>query len=259
MIEKIIVKEHDCLQHISDDYQELFYIGNTNLLQKPKIAIVGSRNPNQYARTIIEQLSYKLSQAGICIVSGGAIGIDTIAHKSAQPSNTIMVAGTGLDKRYPQINNNLIRDIENQGLIISQFDLGMPSLPRNFAIRNKLIVMLSDVLIVGYADLKSGSMRSVENALKMGKDIYVLPHRIEESQATNELLKKGLAKAIFNIDEFVSKFSKIQTKDGKIDDFLKYCQSNPTYDEAILSYGAKVFEYELGGKIKIQNGKIVIN
>jgi DNA processing protein len=237
--------------------KDLYYIGNTNLLQKTKISIVGSRSPNQYSRNIIHQISTKLSKAGICIVSGGAIGIDTIAHKGAGVNQTIMVAGTGLDKRYPIINKHMIQDIENNGLLLSQFKVGVPSNRWNFPLRNELIVALGNILIVAHADINSGTMKSVEYALKMGKEIYVLPHRIGESNGTNKLLKSCIANAIFDIDEFVSKFGNI--KDDSIkDDFLEYCKTCPTYDEAISKFGTKVFEYELGGIIKIINGKINI-
>ncbi len=236
--------------------KDLYYIGNTDLLQKTKISIVGSRTPNQYSRGLIHQISSKLSQAGICIVSGGAIGIDTIAHKGAGVNQTIMVAGTGLDKKYPTINKKMIQDIENNGLVLSQFEVGVPSNRWNFPIRNELVVSLSDILIVAYADINSGTMRSVEYALKMGKEIYALPHRIGESDGTNKLLENGTAKAIYDINKFIGKFSNIQKDDGTVDEFLKYCKTNPIYDEAISKYGAKVFEYELLGKIQVINGKI---
>jgi len=238
--------------------QDLYYIGNTILLNKIKISIVGSRTPNQYAQQQIQQISAKLSLGGVCIVSGGALGIDTIAHQSAGFDNTILVAGTGLDKKYPLTNKKMIEQIEQDGLVLSQFKEGTQSFKYNFPLRNELIVALGNVLIVAYADKKSGTMRSVEYALKMGKEVYVLPHRIGESDGTNWLLESGKAKAIFDIDKFVSQFTNIQKDDGTIDEFLKYCNTNPTYDEAILKFGAKVFEYELGGKINIENGKITV-
>jgi DNA processing protein len=138
----------DMIENIQSQYDKLYYIGNLDLLKKRKISIVGSRHPNSYSKQMISKLASKLSEVGICIVSGGAMGIDAIAHKAAKYNNTIMVAGTGLDKQYPAINKNMINQIETNGLILSQFTQGTPSLPRNFAIRNKLIVMLSDILII---------------------------------------------------------------------------------------------------------------
>ena len=255
MIQKIDfhIKE---LNNMKKYPKELYFIGNTSLLNKTKISIVGSRKPNQYAKQLIQKIVNKLSELEVCIVSGGAMGIDTIAHQSSNINNTIMIAGTGLDKRYPAINKSMICDIENNGLVLSQFEQNTPSLPRNFAIRNELIVALGDILIVAYADIKSGTTRSIEYALKMGKEIYVLPHRVGESEGTNKLLQDGTAKAIYDVDKFISKFGKI---DNNIkDEFLEYCKTNPSYEDAILKNSVKVFEYELSGKIKIQNNQIIV-
>ena len=237
----------------------LFYIGNTGLLKKKKIAIVGSRKPNQYAREMTHQLAKKLSQAGLCIVSGGALGVDAIAHKAAGSSNTIMVSATGLDKRYPAINKNIIGEIENNGLVLSQFQQGTPSTKYNFPLRNEVVVALGKVLIVTYADFNSGTMRSVEYALKMGKEVYVLAHRIGESEATNDLLLQGKAKAIYDLDAFVAKFADAKIEEPLLDEFLLYCQSNPTYEEALKKYPSKIFEAELSGTIEIKNAKVYIN
>ena len=239
--------------------KELFYIGNTALLKRKKISIIGSRKPNQYARYKTEELSKKLSNANICIVSGGAIGVDALSHKAAGVDNTIVVAATGLDKRYPAINKNLIEDIEKKGLVISQFQKGSPSTKYNFVLRNELVVALGDILIVTYADLNSGSMRSVEYALKMGKEIYVLSHRIGESEATNRLLQEGKAKAIYEIDEFVKQFgNSSEVKEKKPDSFLEFCKSSPTYDETLAKFPSRVFEAELSGEIEVKNGIIVL-
>ena len=238
--------------------KELFYLGNTDLLKKKKISIIGSRKPNQYAREKTAELSAKLSNAGFCVVSGGAIGIDAISHKAAGVKNTIVVAATGLDKRYPAINAKLIENIENNGLVLSQFSNGSPSNKYNFVLRNELVVALGDILIVTYADLKSGSMRSVEYALKMKKDIYVLSHRIGESEATNKLLIDKKAKAIYDIDKFIKQLCGFETNKIKIDPFLEFCKSNPTYEEALAKFPNKIFEAELMGLINIVNSKIFV-
>ena len=247
------VKELDAMKKYP---KTLFFRGKTELLSRKKISIVGSRKPNQYARHKTQELAQKLSRAGICIVSGGAIGIDAISHKAAGEENTILVAATGLDKRYPAINSTLIEDVQKRGLLLSQFEDGAPSTRYNFVIRNELVVALGDVLIVTYADLDSGTMRSVEFAQKMGKDIYVLSHRIGESEGTNTLLADGKAKAIYDIDAFVASFAVTSTKSEKNDEFLEFCKTNPTYDEALSKFPARVFEAELGGEILVKNGLI---
>ena len=259
MIQKIDfpIKELDSMKNYP---KELFYKGNTSLLYKKKISIVGSRTPNQYARHKTEELASKLSRADVCIVSGGAIGVDAIAHKAAGANNTIVVAATGLDKRYPAINAKLIEKVEKEGLVLSQFLPGSPSTKYNFVLRNELVVALGDILVVTYADLKSGSMRSVEYALKMGKEIYVLAHRIGESEATNKLLQEGKAKAIYDIDAFVSLFGVTPKEESKkLDDFLEYCKTSPTYDEALKKFPSRLFESELSGEIVVQNGKVYLS
>ena len=237
--------------------QKLFFLGDTSLLQRKKISIVGSRKPNQYARNMTAMLSKKLSLTGVCIVSGGAIGVDAISHKSAGAENTIVVSATGLDKRYPAINAKLIEEVEQKGLVLSQFQEGTPSTKYNFVLRNEVVVALGDILIVTYADLNSGTMRSVEYAQKMGKEIYVLAHRIGESEATNRLAQNAKATVIYDIDAFVSLFSDATLKITKNeDDFLEFCSQNPTYEETLNKFPTRVFEAELSGEIEVKNGVV---
>jgi len=102
-------------------------------------------------------------------------------------------------------------------------------------------------------------MRSVEYAIKMNKKIYVLPHRISQSIGTNKLVENGVAEMIFDIDRFVETFAHAtKTKNETLDNFLQFCQTNPTYEDAIKKFAHKVFEYELLGKIEIKNLKIFI-
>ena len=241
--------------------KQIFYDGNIELLKKIKVSIVGSRKPTKYSRTQIQKLSSKLAKNGVCIVSGGAMGIDAVAHSGAGAKNTVAVLPCGVDIRYPAVNKNLLNDIQSNGLLLSQFDVGFKATPWSFVVRNELVVALGDVLVVGEAELDSGTMRSVEFALKMGKEIYVLPQRLGESEATNKLLKENRAKAIYNIDEFVAKFctcKNLHVETTK-DDFLEFCTTNPTYEEALKQYPNKIFEAELSGNIKILNGRVISN
>lgn len=128
----------------------------------------------------------------------------------------------------------------------------------NFPLRNELIVALGEILIVTYADVNSGTTRSIEFALKMKKKIFVLPHRIGESDGTNKLLLEKKAEAIYDIDNFISIFSQDNSQTIQRDEFLEYCKTNPFYNEAVLKFGGKLFEYELNGKIVIKNGVVFI-
>ena len=143
-------------------------------------------------------------------------------------------------------------------MILSSFKEDEKSKKYNFVIRNEIVVALGDKLIVTEADIKSGSMTSVNFALQQNKEIFVLPHRINESIGTNELIKKGLAKVIFDIDEFLESILGKNIQKENLDEILEYCKNSPLYDEAILKYPNEILEYELEGKIKIENGKVFI-
>jgi len=238
--------------------KELYFSGDLELLKRKKISIIGSRKPTKYSREMTYKLASNLSKNGVCIVSGGAMGIDAIAHQAATVNNTISVLPCGVDVRYPSVNKNLLNAIEKEGLLLSQFENRAKARPYTFVLRNELVVALGDVLVVGEAELDSGSMRSIEFALKMKKEIYVFPQRIGESGATNELLQKGLAKAIYDIDEFVAQFADLKENPMFSDDFLEYCKTHPTYEEALQRYPTRVFEAELSGEIAIVNAVVQI-
>ena len=237
--------------------KDLYSIGDLELLKRPKVSIVGTRRPTGYTKNFTLNLAKALSSRGVCVVSGVAMGVDALAHTGAGYANTIAVVANGLDIRYPAINRLLIEGIENEGLMISQFEPTFKATPWSFVVRNELVVALGDVLIVTQADLQSGSMRSVEFALKMGKEIYVLPHRLDESRGTNELLEKGLAKPIYSIDEFANSYGVIpKDNEMKKDEFFYFCQTSPTLDEVVAKFNSRVYEAELLGEIRIENGTI---
>jgi len=234
--------------------KEIFYKGDLELLKRPKVSIVGTRRPSSYTRQFTYNLAHALAQRGVCVVSGAAMGVDTIAHEGAKSANTIAVVANGLDIRYPAVNKNLIQNIEEQGLLLSQFKDGFRATGWSFVVRNEVVVALGDILIVTEADLNSGSMRSVEYALKMGKEIYVLSHRADESLGTNSLLKNGQAKAIYDVETFVSRFGECVDESVPKDDFFYFCQTSPTFDETIKKFGERVYEAELEGIVTIHNG-----
>jgi DNA processing protein len=232
----------------------IYFMGNTQLLKKRIVSIVGTRKPNNYSKLYTSLLAKKLSDNEIVIASGVAMGVDAIAHQNSFP-NTIAVAANGLNIRYPVINKNLISKIEKEALIISAYSPNSSAKGYTFVERNEIVVALGEVLIITEADLNSGSLRSAEFALKMGKKIYVLPHRIGESEGTNQLILKGLATPIYDLDQFLESLG--CAKESEIlDDFLNFCSRNPTYEAAVALHGGKVFEYELLGKIVISNGII---
>ncbi|AXX94074.1 MULTISPECIES: DNA-processing protein DprA [Arcobacter] len=257
MIKKIEFKIEE-LSSMKKYPNEIFYIGNTELLKRKKISIIGTRRPNSYTKEFTYKLSSKLSLNDICIVSGAAMGVDSIAHQGAKSNNTIAVVANGLDIRYPSVNKNLIIDIEKNGLMLSTYKEKEKAKNYTFILRNELVVALGDILIVTEADINSGSLSSIDFALKMKKEIYTIPHRLNESLGTQELVKRNLIKVIYDIDEFVEKIT--NKKLSKTDDeILLFCKTNPTYESAISKFPNEILEYELDGKINIKNGKIFLN
>lgn len=243
------------LQHLN--LQKIYYVGNLSLLNKRKVTILGSRNPSIYAQHFTQEIAKKISYYGIVIVSGGALGIDIIAHSFSLPL-TIMIAPSSLDIIYPKTNSQIIQRMYKESLVLSQFSPSYHPKPYSFLERNKLVVSLGECIILPQANLKSGSMQSVKYALSLKKKIYVIPHRLGESEGTQYLAKEGLAEIIWNIDEFLEKLFGKRVNNQSKDEVLEFCKHNPFFDEALLKFGAKIFEYELEGKIRRNNGRIEV-
>ena len=233
---------------------QLFYRGDTSLLNLKKVSIVGARKAYSYSRNIVHNLANELSKRNVCVVSGGAMGIDASAHEGAG-DKTIGVLANGLDIIYPKVNKKLLQKMSENSLLLSEYEDGIEARAYSFVHRNRLVVALGEVLVVAQADLNSGSMRSVEFALDMGKKIYVLPHRLGESEGTTKLLHEGKAELITDIKSFADQFG---TCPGVEDEFLNFCINSPAYDDVLDFDAQKLFEYELLGKIKVVNGKICV-
>jgi len=248
----------DALEAMKKYPATLHYKGNLELLKAPKVAIVGTRRPIAYAKQQTTQLVQALTKRGVVIVSGGAMGIDAIAHAAATPQHTIAVYASGIDIRYPSINRELLANIEEQGLALSQFEPNFKAAGWSFVVRNELVVALGDILIVAQADLNSGSLWSVEYALAMGKKVYVLPHRLDESKGTNKLLHDAQAEAIYSIEAFASQFGVAAENSIPKDDFFYFCQSFPTVEEAVSKFGDRIYEAEFDGIITIENGMVYL-
>jgi DNA processing protein len=237
--------------------KELYVLGNTSLLSRPKISMVGTRRPSLYTQHQTRNLASALAKRGVCLVSGAAMGVDALVHEGAGYSNTIAVVANSLDIRYPAVNRQMIEGIEQEGLVMSQFPVTTKATPWSFVVRNELVVALGDVLIVTEADENSGSMRSVEFALKMEKKIYVLPHQIGQSRGTNRLLEEGLATAIYDIEKFANGYGVVpQNEVTPKDEFFYFCQTSPTFDDAVAKFADRVYEAELEGLICIENGLV---
>jgi DNA processing protein len=242
------------LKSLKDKPKELFYKGDLSLLNRKKISIVGTRHPISYTKQLCFKLGNALKNRGVYVVSGGAMGVDAIAHKSAFP-NTIGVMANSLDIIYPKVNYSLLKSMQEQSLMLSEYGQNTKATRYSFVLRNRIVVALGEVLVVAQADLSSGSMRSVEIAQKLGKKIYVFPHRIGDSLGTNQLLKDGSATAIYDIDKFANMFGEVVQK---YDEVLEFCNTNDNLDVIYDKFGDKIYEYELAGKIEIKNLKVIV-
>ena len=159
------------------------------------IAVVGSRKSSIYGLDAAKYLSREICRVGYGVVSGVAYGIDTAAHKEVLLSGgkTIGVLGCGLDIIYPKSNKKLYEEIYNNGLLISEFPMGVPPMPYNFPRRNRIISGLSNGVIVVEASVKSGSLITANLALEQGKDVMAIPGSIfsNTSKGCHQLLRDG--------------------------------------------------------------------
>lgn len=159
----------------------LYYKGNLDLLKQDAIAIVGSRNASEYALKATKQLV--LANQDKVIVSGLAKGIDACAHEYA--SKTIGVLGCGIDYIYPRCNYDLIKRIEREGLILSEYPGYSKPIGYHFPFRNRIIACLSSKTYVMQSTLKSGTMTTINEALELGKEVKVLPYDVFNPDGIN--------------------------------------------------------------------------
>lgn len=180
---------------INDPPPYLYVKGNILEQDNLAVAVVGTRTPSHYGVTTAERLARELAEAGVTVVSGLARGIDSAAHRGALSGKgrTIAVLGCGIDIVYPQENKKLFGEIAENGAVISEYPMGMPPIPQNFPMRNRIISGLSLGVLVAEASLKSGSLITARLALDYGRDVFALPGAItsERSKGTNKLIKDG--------------------------------------------------------------------
>ena len=178
--------------------EQLFYAGNLlELLQKPCVAIVGSRKVSNYGRMVTEKLARELARAGVVIISGMALGVDSIAHQAAIDAggSTLAILPSGLDRPYPSQHYQLAHQIVQQGgAIASEYPVGQGApMKHQFIARNRIIAALSQGVVITEAAIKSGSLHTAQFALEQGIEVFAVPGNItsSESAGTNNLIKQG--------------------------------------------------------------------
>lgn len=186
------------LQNIDSPPKQLFYVGaDPNfLLNDPAVSIVGSRKPSPYGREVTSSLTHDLTNYGVLIISGLALGVDSIAHQACLDNGgkTIAVLPCGPDKIYPATHRHLAKQIINSGgALITEYPENTPPLRQNFIARNRLVSALGDVIIITEAAEKSGTLHTANFALNQGKTVMVVPGPITSplSIGTNRLIKSG--------------------------------------------------------------------
>jgi DNA processing protein len=173
----------------------LYVKGRAELLNRPAIAIVGSRNATRQGEANAEAFASALAAAGLTVVSGLALGIDAAAHRGAlaRTGSTLAFIGTGADRIYPARNAALTREIAEKGCIVSEYRLGTAALAGNFPRRNRLIAGISLGCLVVEAAEQSGSLITARLALEAGRDVFAIPGSIHSplAKGCHKLIKQG--------------------------------------------------------------------
>ncbi len=197
------------LKSIYDPPAFLFLKGDITLLDNVSIAIVGSRTPSIYGKSLTEKLARELVQNGVTIISGFARGIDTVAHKTALENNgkTIAVLGNGLNVIYPAENKTLLDGFSKNGLIISEYPFDTKPDASNFPKRNRIISGLSIGVLITEAAVKRGALLTAMYALDQNREVFALPGPVNSprSAGTNNLIKQG-AKLVQSVEDILSEF-----------------------------------------------------
>ncbi|NML42752.1 DNA-protecting protein DprA [Ramlibacter sp. G-1-2-2] len=240
---------------------------------RPAIAIVGSRNPTAQGLQNARRFARSLSEAGLTVVSGLALGVDGAAHEGAlegAPAGvlaTIAVVGTGLDRVYPRQHHELAHRIADSGTLLSEYPLGTPPRQDNFPRRNRLIAGLSQGTLVVEAALQSGSLITARMAVEQGKEVFAIPGSIHSPQARgcHALLREG-AKLVESAQDVLEELrlaprtpaaAMAEAPEGEPDPLLEAMGFDPvTLDALIARTGipapklqAQLLELELAGHV----------
>jgi DNA processing protein len=183
------------LKEIADPPVLLYAKGDTDLLSRPAIGVVGTRRPTPYGRAVAEKLVKDLVTAGLTHTSGMARGIDAAAHNGALLAGgaSVAVLGTGVNVPYPRENTNLYGELVERGLVISEFPLGSAPFPQNFPIRNRIISGMSLGIVVVEGAQYSGSLITARLAMEQDREVMAVPGPIVSPQSwgPNLLIKDG--------------------------------------------------------------------
>jgi DNA processing protein len=198
-IKKITLNAPDfpaLLHEIPDPPQQLYYLGNLDLLKKNCVGIVGMRRCSTHGENMALQMAQQLSDQNVCIVSGLAFGIDAAAHRGALKGvgGTVAIMAQGLHEIRPAQHRELAKEIlAHNGLLLSEKEPGAPALKHEYLVRNRLISGLSKGIVVVEAALRSGAANTAKHALEQNRYVMAVPGRVSDecSQGTNKLIWGG--------------------------------------------------------------------
>ena len=256
---------------IADPPPLLYGRGRRELLRSTGIAVVGSRNGTPQGLQNAEAFGEALSKAGLCVVSGLALGIDAAAHRGGLrgQGSSIAVVGTGLDLVYPAKNKALAVELGESGLILSEFSLGTPALAGNFPRRNRIISGLSKGCLVVEAALASGSLITAKLAGEHGREVFAIPGSIHSpfSKGCHQLIKQG-AKLVESAQDILEELGAIPPSpkpsspargpaDDASDPLLAALGFDPVGFDALMertgaapdALSAKLVEWEIAGLV----------
>jgi DNA processing protein len=226
----------------------LYVKGSMENINNLSIAVVGSRKATGYGKWAAEKFTRELSELGVNIVSGLAVGIDSVAHKTALKcgAKTIGVIACGIDMVYPKINEHLYNDIsEKGGAVITEYTFGMQPMSNNFHDRNRIISGLSYGVLVVEAQERSGTLITAGHAANQGREIFAVPGNIDSiySKGTNSLIRDG-AKIITTLNDILEEIPMLKEKLAQKNNIdLKSLSSDEMkIIECLLSVNKTVYE-----------------
>lgn len=189
----------------------LYYVGQLpDIDREPLVAMVGARDATSYGLQMAQLLASDIARAGVTVVSGGALGIDSQCHKAAIEAGgkTIAVLGNGFGASYLAQNRELWNSIARNGAVITEFQPGMPASKYTFPIRNRIISGISLGTVVVEANQKSGSLITAKCAVEQGRDVFAVPGEVLNTAfyGANKLIKDG-AKPVFSANDILDEYS----------------------------------------------------
>ena len=199
-----------------DDMPPVIYVKGELLPEDElALAVVGTRRATPYGREVTREFVRDLARAGLTIVSGLALGIDSLAHHTALLSGarTIAVLGAGVDSIYPPKNLSLARDIQENGALISDYPLGTPPLREHFPRRNRILSGISLGALVIEGNEKSGALITARSALDQNREVFAVPGSalLERSRGPNLLIQRGEAKLVLHAEDILQELNMSQS------------------------------------------------